>query len=522
MTSAKWVCLEIVMAGGIALALGQTPSAQGRQMLAQPIQTQAGQFRVMRTESGSKGEQHGDEFVISDSRTTFRYPADKQVVVSFVWEGPQGMHHFQGLWRSPDGKVASVENLDYDVKDTVLRAHWTLNLPETVVPGTWTLEAQIDGQSAGVKTFQVQVDEGALQANRPSQADIFKRAQASMVFVESLDADGHLLNRGAGFFINTNMVVTAFVNVDGASALNVELPGGRHEKLTEVAEWNRSLGWALLHVNAPEVDPLEEAKTASWGVGDIDYLMDAPVEGGWAIHPVRITGILNLPKGGQRLHLSWAGYASALGSPLLNAQGKVVGMLSGPSLAILDSDRPQLFNEPPQGITLAVGGTSLVVVPITAVAPMPPAGRPVALAEFASHGLFMAPVVRDPQVVSAVMGASFQWKTNGGRQGWSMYHIQQPISQDLRNQFSRREGTMALVLTWLPTANRKTTVEMRIYDSENRMVGKGTPQQITLKRDEGFYSAIQGSIEGLASGIYRVEILTGEQVQWRSYFVVTE
>jgi hypothetical protein len=499
------------MGGGLTVVQSQ----------AQPSQAQAGQFRVVRSESGSKGEQHGDNFELSDPRTTFRYPADKQVIVSFEWEGPTGMHHFQGTWRSPDGNVVSVASIDYDAKATPFRVHWTLNLPETVASGTWTLEAQIDGQSAGVKTFQVQVDEGALQADLPSMAEILKRVKASMVFVESLDAEGHRLNRASGFFINTNIVVTAFVNIDGASTLNVELPGGAHEKLTEVAGWNRSLGWALLHVNAPDVDPLQEAKADSWGVGDIDYLMDAPVEGGWAIQPVRITGILNLPKGGQRLHLSWAGYANALGSPLLNAQGRVVGMLSGPSLKIPGNDTPQLFNEPPHGVKPAVGGTSLVVVPITAVAPMPPAGRPVALAEFASHGLFMGPVVRDPQIVSAVMGASFQWKTNTGR-GWIQLHIQQPMSSDARNEFSRREGTMALVLTWLPTANRKTTVEMRIYDSENRVVGKGTPQEITLKRDQGFYSAIQGSIEGLAQGIYRIEVLTGDQVQWRGYFVLTE
>ncbi|MFZ0821241.1 MAG: trypsin-like peptidase domain-containing protein [Candidatus Acidiferrales bacterium] len=512
MTSAKWVCLGILMASVSAAAQSQ----------AQPSQTQAGQFRVMRSESGSKGEQHGDNFELSDPRTTFRYPADKQVIVSFEWEGPTGMHHFQGTWRSPDGKVASVENEDWEAKDTLLRAHWTLNLPENVVPGAWTLEAQIDGQSAGVKSFQVRVDEGALQANLPSMADIFRRAKASMVFVDSLDANGNRLNRGAGFFISTNLVATAFANIDGASALNVELPGGKHERLTEVAGWNRPLGWALLRVNAPEVDPLEEAKADSWRAGDIDYLMDDPVEGGWAMQPVRITGVLPLPKGAERLHLSWAGYATALGAPLLSAQGKVVGMLSGPSLNPNVYDRPELFNEPPSGIRPAEGGTSLVVVPITAVAPMPPSGRPVALAEFASHSLFMAPLARDPQIVSAVIGGSFQWKLSEGLKKWDPYHIEYPTAQDVRNEFSRKEGSMALVLTWLPTANRKTTVEMRIYDSGNNLVGKGTPQQITLKRDQGFYSALEGSISGLAPGIYRVEVFTGDQIQWRGYFAVTE
>ena len=106
MATAKWVSLGIVMAGALAIAQGQSQQAQG----------QTGQFRVVQSGSGSKGEQHGDDFVMSDPRTTFRYPGDKQVIVFFEWEGPTGVHHFEGTWRSPDGKVASVSDFDYEAK----------------------------------------------------------------------------------------------------------------------------------------------------------------------------------------------------------------------------------------------------------------------------------------------------------------------------------------------------------------------------------------------------------------------
>jgi len=498
MATAKWVSLGIVMAGALAIAQGQSQQAQG----------QTGQFRVVQSGSGSKGEQHGDDFVMSDPRTTFRYPGDKQVIVFFEWEGPTGVHHFEGTWRSPDGKVASVSDFDYEAKETLFRGHWTLNLPERVVPGMWTLEAQIDGRAAGAQAFQVQVDEAALQANGPSQAEIFKGAQAALVFVESLDAEGHRLNRGSGFFINPNLVLTAFVNIDGASALNVDLATGAHVRVTEVAGWNRTLDWALLHVNAPDADPLEEAKPESWGIGDIDYLMDAPPEGGRAIQPVQITGILNLPKGGQRLHLSWAGNAEAIGSPLLNAQGKVVGILSGVSLIMRDSDRPQLTRRDPKP---AEGGNPLVVVPLTAVAPMPPAGKPVTLAEMATRGLFMAAVARENQVGLATICASYKKNRD-----------LQPVPEDIWTEFSRKEGKMAVVVNWLPTANHKTTQQLRIYDSENRMVESSEPQEINLKRDQELYSAWEQPIATLPPGVYRVDVLAGDKVQWRGYFAVTE
>ncbi len=503
MTTTKWVRLGIVIAGALAVAQGQ----------ARQSQSQAGQFQVVRSASGSRGEQRGEDFVMSDPRSSFRYPGDKQVVVFFEWDGPTGVHHFQGTWRSPDGKVVSVGDVDYEAKRSPFQIHWTLNLPERVLPGTWSLEAQIDGQSAGVRTFQIQVDEAALQANGPSQAEIFKRAQAAMVFVESLDAAGNRLNRASGFFINPNMVVTAFVNIDGASSLDVELPGGAHVKVTEVAGWNRSLDWALLHVNAPDANQLEMAKPDSWGIGDVDYLMDAPLEGGRAIQPVQITGILNLPRGGQRIHLSWAGYVGAIGSPLLNLQGKVIGMLSGISLNVTDKDKTEPSNAAPQGLKPVVGGNPFVVVPIMSVTPMPPQGSPVPLAEMTKRGLFMAPLVRKPEIISATICASFRW---------NRYPVEQPIPEDVRNEFSRKDANMAVVVTWFPTASRKTTVELRIYDSENRMVGGGKPQEISLKRDQEFYSAREGSIQGLTPGVYRVEILAVDQVQWRQYFAVTE
>ncbi len=514
MTSTNWLCAGIVLAGMSAIGAGHAALTFAGRTVARPGQAQEGQFRVVRVEAGSKGEQHGDDFVVSDSRTTFRYPADKQIVVSFEWEGPEGKHHFKATWRSPDGKVESVEDFDREATETDLRAHFSLALSDSIVPGMWTIETQIDGQSAGVKTFQIHVDEEALQANRPASDEILRRVRGSMVFVESLDGAGNRLNRGSGFFINPNLVVTAFVNIDGASTLNVNLPGGARVKVTEVAGWNRSLDWALLHVNAKDADPLEAAKPESWGIGDVDYLIDAPHEGGRAIRPVQITGILRLRRGGERIHLSWAGSVDAIGSPLLNSHGKVIGMLSGESLSISNIDSsgaPAEVLPPPNGITPAVGGTSLVVVPITAVAPMPPTGSPATLAEMATRGLFVAPVARDSEIVSATICGSYKKGP-----------IQNLIPEDIRNEFSRKDGNMAVVVQWLPTTNQKTTEELRIYDSEDRLLGGGKPQPINLKPDQDLYSGWLNSIGGLVPGVYRVDVLAGDKVEWRGYFSVRE
>ena len=42
---------------------------------------------------------------MDDGRSAFTAGTDPKVIVYFEWEGPVGPHHFEGLWKSPEGKI---------------------------------------------------------------------------------------------------------------------------------------------------------------------------------------------------------------------------------------------------------------------------------------------------------------------------------------------------------------------------------------------------------------------------------
>jgi hypothetical protein len=42
---------------------------------------------------------------MTDPRTTFFVPDDRQVIVYFEWEAPRGTHHCEGTLRSPNGQT---------------------------------------------------------------------------------------------------------------------------------------------------------------------------------------------------------------------------------------------------------------------------------------------------------------------------------------------------------------------------------------------------------------------------------
>src|SRR5712692_2133081 len=69
-------------------------------------------FRLLRSVSGSVGQESGGRFVIEDPRTVFQIPGDKQVIVSFEWQGPPGQHHIECSWKDPSGKVVITASLD--------------------------------------------------------------------------------------------------------------------------------------------------------------------------------------------------------------------------------------------------------------------------------------------------------------------------------------------------------------------------------------------------------------------------
>lgn len=110
--------------------------------------------RLISVTSGSEGSQQDGIYLIQDPRTSFRVPQDKQVIVQFEWEGRPGLHHFEGRWKDPRGRIL-VTKFEYDSPGSRFGGYWSLDLPADVATGEWELEALVDGVVAGTRRIQI-------------------------------------------------------------------------------------------------------------------------------------------------------------------------------------------------------------------------------------------------------------------------------------------------------------------------------------------------------------------------------
>lgn len=85
-------------------------------------------------------------------------------------------------------------------------------------------------------------------------------------------------------------------------------------------------------------------------------------------------------------------------------------------------------------------------------------------------------------------------------------------------EFSLKQGTLALVVTWAPTKKLKGMQQLRIYDADNQPVAETAPGKIDLQPRVTTYSAWKVPISSIRPGFYRVDVLIGGEPQWRQFF----
>lgn len=471
----------------------------------QQSQAPASKFRVVKTVCGAKGVSHGALFEMQDTRNVFHVPEDHEIIVYFEWEGPPGSHHAEGLWRSPDGKVAL--NSDFDLISTGTRytGTWRLALPETITAGLWALEAQIDGAPAGTQTFEII---SSAPPPPPSAGEVYQRSAAASVFVTSLDADGEAISHGLGFFVDKGTVLTAFQVVDGATSVRVDLADGSNVKVNNVSGWSRREDWAVLKVDSPGVQPLEKAAPNSWKIGDLGYVLTAQGAGGRAIQNVNITGLQGLQPAAQRLTISAVGGGMALGSPFLDAYGRVVGILSGGRFGGRRMGLWAAYVEP--GETAATL-PQMTVRPISGIPDTAMSQTPVAFADLQTQGALMLPIVRSPQAAVGTVCEDFQ-KVHG--------IAITPVR--VRYEFPLQLGSFAVVITWGPNENVKAPQQLRIFDDDNHPVLQTAPSPLSLETHVTAYSAWRVPFGSLKPGTYRVDLLLGDQTQWREFIRISD
>jgi hypothetical protein len=389
-------------------------------------------------------------------------------------------------------------------------------LGDTPATGVWTLEARIDGESAGTHTFQITM------APRPdnvitaparrllSAPDIYNRAASASVLVENINAKGARRNVGTGFFIGPNRLVTAFQVIDGAAKVRVVTSQGNFVEVSEVVAWNRRQDWVMLGITLDKVATLERAPADSWAVGDRCYFLDAPSEGNRVLVETSVIGKQNLGVAGERLNIGDTPNRRAMGSPVLNEYGEVIGMVGAgllPGAAFLEdlafAARSNVLGGPSRGA---------LALPISLInESSAPSASPTTIAGLASSGQFIPALAGSQSALSGTLARSVNRKADPP----------QPIGE--KSEFSRADNQGVLLMTWMPDEKRKGIPILRLYDLDNRLLTETQDKKkITVRPNRLSYTAWDLTLGNLPLGVYRLDVSFAGEIVWRTFFRMVE
>lgn len=502
----------------LVLFIGVHPELRGVDPISTPsiYQTASGQrrLRLVRSEAGTKGFEQGGRYIIEDPRNAFHFPDDQQIIVSFEWEGPAGPHHFEGRWKNPEGKAVMISDFTFDAQGTRFGGRWTLKLNEFVVPGLWALEAHVDGQVAGMHAFQILSEPdpelAASARRRLAPAEIYNSAVAATVIVQKLGAEGQQLGTGAGFFVSPDTVLTAFQVIDGASSLRITAADRQRTEVRDVVAWDRRRDWVLLKVEFRESSSLPLAEAHSAAVGDRCFSLNAPMVGNWILEEGNIIGKQDFLEVGERLNLSVPLDPKAVGSPVLDGYGSVIGM------AVRDDFLPGLaslnrlgFAFSPPNLPFRSRGT--IAVPISMLR-LPDTDLPTTpLSQLAATHQFVEPLAAYEHLVGGTVARRVE-----KRKGKPPEVIGEGF------EFSRRDPRIVMLVRWNPLEKLKFRSALRVYTLDNELALETEATKHKLKAYTMAYTWWTIHISNLRPGVYRADVLIENEPVFRSFFKVVD
>jgi hypothetical protein len=197
----------------------------------------------------------------------------------------------------------------------------------------------------------------------------------------------------------------------------------------------------------------------------------------------------------------------AVGSPLLNEYGEVIGMVGGnllPGAAFLED-----LAFAARSNYLGVTSRGTLAVPINLITES--GATATTISGLANSGQFMPALVSTQAVLSGTLARTINKKSNPP----------QPIDEKI--EFSRADGQGTLLITWLPMEKRKGKPSLRLYDLDNRLINENeSKKKITINPQKISYSTWDFNLGTLSAGIYRFDVAIDGDIVWRTFFRMVE
>jgi hypothetical protein len=468
------------------------------------------QVRLVRSVVGAKGEERNGSYVMTDPRTIFYVPEDRELIVYFEWEGAKGTHHCEGSVRGPGGQFATMSSFDYVATQPRFAGYWKVPLSESSPSGSWVFESRVDGEVAGQVTFQVvaSTKPADLVKERPvpSAAEIYKQATSASVLIEKLDVKGRPLRHGSGFLVTDGTVVTSFRTIEGATSLRLRLADGKEISSPLVAAWNRRQDWAILATDSKSNASLKVAEGKSWNIGDHCYWLDIKTDGSRILSEGQIVGQQSPQDWGERISVSGVYGSGAAGGALINDYGEVIGILGG---VLPESFLSGFSSQSDSELVYATtGGTSVAASLLPKAVP---ASRST-LQDLWSKGQMMPPITNSKYILFGML--SHGEKIKGKKF--------QPGEREQKVTFQRNDASASALLHFANSENFKSTTVIKLYDLDNRPLATGKTEKLNVSRGEFAERMWQLPLSNLPPGIYRLDVEVGDGVAWRQFFKLTD
>jgi len=476
---------------------------------------EASTFRFVKSESGPSGKIIENRFQFDEIKNRFVYLQDRFLTVYFEWEGPAGDHVLTAYWKDPKGAVASISpDIKMETKTRELHAYWIFEIASTFVSGIWTAEVRIDGEPSGNHSFELVVPAPPSKteaaepppAKFPSLDELYASAGQSLVWVQKLDQAGRHIDTALGFVDGPGRIATAFQAIDAAQRVEIAFADGRKVVSDQVWNCDRLQDWALLKADTGDVPPLHRARKTAAQVGERYIVFNVENEMARVIGGVDITGKRTVDGFGDRIQLAPSPTRQAVGGPLLDPMGEVIGIVGG---SIVPGSR---FSQRAVSVSPSLWSRLNSDVTATPIALVPESNpnTPATLADLQTRGILTPALVPTPSIVYGSSARSVSKAPND-------------TSTNDASDFSRADRTAWVYTLWQKKDKAgKGITSAKIYDSRNRLIADVASKKISLPDGPPLRVSFSFSIEALPAAVYRVDVLWNDEPAWRTFFRVTD
>jgi S1-C subfamily serine protease len=460
-------------------------------------------IRMLRSLSGPSGKHVGTKFVLDEMRNRFVFPQDSSLTVYFEFQAPKGDYTLTAYWKDPQGRTAGISpDIKIQTVTNELNCYWVFMIDANRPSGVWTAEIRINGEPVGSHSFELTVPPPPKPPDADTPAppkldEIYRTAVQSLVWVYKLDKAGQRIDTSTGFVVGPGSVLTAFQSIDAAAGIEIEFANGAKFSTDEILAFHRLQDWALVKAETRGVPPLQIGKSDAAVIGGQSIVFGLGPGSSRTIGYIDISGRGVVPGFGERIYINRQLSPMAIGGPMVDPFGKVIGVIGG-SLA------PGMWLEHRNfAIDLAITSPRSGLISVTPIdgTVLQPKYAAAKLQDMLESGVLTPPLSKAPV--------------------FSFGAITDKISADYsyvsQTQFSRKSSEIIVYTIWEREGKvSKGVVSMSVYDAANRLRSKVEPESLSLPPQGKLPFLYKFSPANLEPGLYRIDLFWDGLPIWRA------